>query len=146
MGVSASGRVGTSFVPHCLDPGLGMVAGLVLVIGGAVLALWALTVTARSWDQRVRRRALGPDVLPPRTPGGTGGNGSTPPAGPGPDAVTGPAGPGPDAVEPSTPVALAPAPGWYPVLPNGTPMWWDGRAWAVAPTLPPVPIPPIDGG
>ncbi len=114
VGISAAGRAAHAFVPACLDPGLALVGGLAVAIGGAVLLLWGLWAMGRSWLQRGRARH--PDVLPARPP-----------------AAHAPA-------EAPVPVAaLSPPAGWYPVAPGRRPMWWDGRAWAAAPTLPPVP-------
>ena len=141
VGVSLHGTAGASFVPHCFDPGMAMVGGLVLVIGGAVLFLWAASAMVRSWGQRVHRRALGPDVLPPLAPTGTG-------AGPnGSDAASVGTGlPSAPRAGAAPPAAIGPAPGWYAMPPDGSPMWWDGRAWATAPTLRAVPTPAADAG
>jgi hypothetical protein len=118
VGFSDNGHGGAPFVPHCLEPGMAMVAGLVLVIGGAVLFLWGGTAMVRSWTQRERVR--GPDVLPPleRTEAAAGSQATM--------------------TATSDVASISPPPGWYAVPPSGTPMWWDGRAWATAPTLPAV--------
>jgi hypothetical protein len=123
VGTSVDGKAGTSFLPHCLEPGMAMVGGLVLVIGGGVLLLWGLSAMVRSWRQRVHRRALGPDILPPLVH---------------PDRRVRPSEPTTEFASNVT-AAISPPPGWYAVPPDYKPMWWDGRAWAVAPTLPSVP-------
>jgi hypothetical protein len=122
VGISVNGKGGTSFVPHCLEPGMAMVGGLVLAIGGTVVLLVGLFAMVRSWRQRERHR--GPDILPPLVPTG--------PA----EHATGASG---TATYSGALPAIGPPPGWYAVPPDYTPMWWDGRAWATAPTLPPIP-------
>lgn len=122
VGVSLQGKAETSFVPHCLEPGLAFIGGLVLVIGGAVLVLWGLWAMVRSWGQRERRRAH-PDVLPPLRPTDR----------------------SPGFFSPGGTAAISPPPGWYAVPPDYQPMWWNGTAWGTAPTLPPVQDPAAEG-
>lgn len=144
VAVSLHGTAGTSFVPHCFDPGMAMVGGLVLVIGGAVLFLWALSEMVRSWRQRVHRRALGLDVLPPLAPTAPRGPSPAPPAGETVRVLSTPH--DATAIALQAPAAIGPPPGWYPMPPDGRPMWWDGRAWATAPTLHAVSAPATDAG
>lgn len=114
VGGSVHGTGPSAFVPQCFEPGLAMIGGLVLLLGGAVLFLWGAWAMGRSWSQRERSR--GPDILPPLRP--TGAN--------------------PGFFHPASTAAISPPPGWYAVPPDFQPMWWDGRAWAAAPTLQPV--------
>lgn len=119
VGIGANGKGATTFLPHCLEPGMAMVGGLVLVIGGGVLLLVGLWAMARSWSQR--ERSLGPDVLPPlERPARSDGAHPTPRS---------------PVVGAGAAAAISPPPGWYAVPPTYEPMWWDGRAWATAPTL-----------
>jgi hypothetical protein len=112
---------GSPFPSQCFDPGLGLVGGLVLVIGGSVILLCGLFLMIRSWSQRTR-------PLPPKVEEAEEGTLEHVDLSPGFFAL-----PGSEVPE------LSPPPGWYAVPPDFVPMWWNGTSWGTAPTLPPVP-------
>jgi hypothetical protein len=112
-----------AFVDRCLEPGMGLMACIVVLLGGAALLVYGTAVSIRSWRQRAHALPAGSEGPTVAVVGAD--QGLLTPTG----AFFPPAGlPGAN-----------PPPGWYRVPPDYVPMWWDGTSWGVAPASHPPP-------